>query len=148
MKKIYILMLVLLGTAGFAQNSPIFGGGIGDGFSYGYHMQWTNDIYVGGNGDGWSSGASSLTTLAVQEQDFSAGLKVFPNPTAGQLEIRLGQPATLINVEVSDLNGRIVMKKETSNSETVQILITGSAGVYIVKIIADGRTASYKIVKN
>lgn len=111
-------------------------------------MQWTNDFYVGGNGDGWSSGASSLTTLAVQEQDFSAGLKVLPNPTAGQLDIRLAQAVSLIDVEVLDLNGRVVQKKEASNTGMLQILIEGCSGVYILKIVADGRTANYKIIKN
>lgn len=148
MKDIYKYMLILLGTAGFAQNSPIFGGGIGDGWHVANHVQWTNNIYEGGYGDGWSMDKSLFTTLAVEHQDFFKSTVAFPNPTSGVLQIRLTQPVSIMNVEVIDLAGRVIQKREFQDSELFTILIEGSSGIYLVRISAEGSEATYKIVKN
>lgn len=147
MKTILTYMLALLGTAGLAQNSDIFGGGIGDGWAYGNHTQFTYDIYRGGSRDGWTSGTSDLTILSIIEQDAEAALKIFPNPTEGSISVVLGSVYNLVYVQISNAPGQCVFTRHYADTDRIMLDFDGEMGIYLVTIRYDGRISTFKIIK-
>jgi hypothetical protein len=74
-------------------------------------------------------------------------LRVSPNPAKDIVTI--SNPATLFNnVEVIDINGRVVKSVTPNAIDTAQINISDlSSGVYLLKIVSDKGTVTKKIVK-
>lgn len=74
-------------------------------------------------------------------------LSVYPNPATNVVNISSTVNATINTVEMTDLNGRVVMTKSV-NATNGQIAIGDLAtGVYMMKITTDQGTAVKKIVK-
>jgi hypothetical protein len=88
----------------------------------------------------WSSVTSG--SLAVAQNQIE-GLKIYPNPvTNGTFYINTSTDSTK-EVVVYDVLGKQVVKTSTTNAVNVSNL---KAGVYIVKIIEDGKTATRKLI--
>jgi len=91
----------------------------------------------------WASVTSA--NLSVN-QNAIAGLKVYPNPVVdGTLNITTQANAER-TIQVYDILGKQVVNKVTSN-EAINVSNL-KAGVYIVKITEEGKTASRKLVIN
>ena len=87
---------------------------------------------------------SDLTLAVVQNE--IAGLKVYPNPVSNgvlHIESNLNTERT---ISLFDVLGKEVMKTTTSNT-TLNIANLNS-GIYIVKILENGKTATKKLVVN
>lgn len=83
------------------------------------------------------------TTLGVKSNDI-AGLNIYPNPvTNGTLFINTDANAER-NVTVFDVLGKQVLKVTTSNNAINVANL--NAGVYIVKVTEEGKTATRKLV--
>ena len=83
------------------------------------------------------------TSLSVNQNSI-AGLNVFPNPvTNGTFNITSDANAER-NVVVYDVLGKQVLKVTTSNS-TINVANL-NAGIYIVKVTEEGKTATRKLV--
>jgi len=83
-----------------------------------------------------------LTGIDSQE---SMQLKIYPNPTAGELRIESGE-LRITSVEIFDVNG----KKMKSEIEKSNILIDIShlpAGIYVVKVMTEQGGMTQKIMK-
>ncbi len=89
--------------------------------------------------------ARSLADLTLASQSFEiTGLKVYPNPvTNGTLFIETAANAER-TVTVYDLLGKQVLN--TTTSENAINVSNLNAGVYVVKITEEGKTASTKLV--
>jgi hypothetical protein len=91
--------------------------------------------------DNWSYVTTS--TLSVKQNDI-AGLSIFPNPvTNGTLNINSDANAER-NVVLFDVLGKQVINVTTANN-TINVAKL-NAGVYIVKITEEGKTATRKLV--
>jgi hypothetical protein len=87
-------------------------------------------------------------TLSAPENDFIQKLKIYPNPTYGNLSIELDQQYSKINIEVYNILGKLVLQKEELNSNNMQLTINNSAGLYFMKIqTSDGQKTTIKILK-
>ncbi|PKP15524.1 MAG: hypothetical protein CVU07_09840, partial [Bacteroidetes bacterium HGW-Bacteroidetes-23] len=85
------------------------------------------------------------TNLSVNKNSIE-GLKVYPNPvTNGTLYISTQANAER-TIQIYDILGKQVVNKVTSN-EAINVSNL-NAGVYIVKITEEGKTASRKLVIN
>jgi hypothetical protein len=75
---------------------------------------------------------------------------VFPNPSNGKIIISYANYVGKMNIQVVDLNGRIVYNDSTTSFDnTKEINLTNlNAGVYIVKIETDQSNFIKKIIKN
>ena len=77
-------------------------------------------------------------------------VKVFPNPTSGQVQITLSADlASARSIEIFDLTGKLVTRVNDLNGKTsVRVDLTSSpAGMYIGKIISDTGAATFKLLK-
>lgn len=131
-----------------AQNEFIFKGGSGDGWSYGSFQQPRNDIYSGGSGDGWASRATELTSLSVVENDFGAEFIAWPNPTSGAVMVSLGERYGNISIKVKDALGKTLSSDVYHDKQDVSLQLAGQNGFYFVEIVADGKAASIKVIRN
>ncbi|WP_300565045.1 T9SS-dependent M36 family metallopeptidase [Flavobacterium sp.] len=113
-----------------------------------------------------SSGSNTIATDQVQDfTAFPAGpnctlgvnyyenedmIKIYPNPSNGQINIRINQFTGKVNLQVVDLNGRVVYSLNNTdfNIEKTINLSHLQSGMYIVKI--DGSELKYtkKIILN
>ena len=106
------------------------------------------------DGDGTCSNASNPTlqtivglgsyTLSTKSFDAIAGLSLYPNPVSGNV-LNITSAANLdMNVAIFDVLGKqVINTKVTNNTVNVSNL---NAGVYIVKVTEDGKTATRKLV--
>jgi hypothetical protein len=86
--------------------------------------------------------------------DFSneIGLKMFPNPTSGNLFINFNlAEAQQMNIEITDMNGRVVKNGEVMNGEvaagnqTMTVNMSDMAnGMYFARIISNDRVSNTK----
>jgi hypothetical protein len=72
---------------------------------------------------------------------------IYPNPIVNTLTIQLPFTAQKANVSFVDVLGNEVMSTTASGSEISVKEINLPAGIYLVKIVADGKTQMTKIIK-
>lgn len=81
----------------------------------------------------------------IKENQLSAQLSVFPNPSAGQFNISLPKGKTY-QLEVTDLTGKTI-RKEQANGSAVELNLTGTAkGIYLLKVTSEGSTVVRKLI--
>ena len=76
-------------------------------------------------------------------------LKVFPNPSAGQVQLEIPESvSTGALLRIIDLDGRLWLKKEIANTEDHYALDLSAlpAGVYVIVLDVDGKTWNSKII--
>jgi hypothetical protein len=105
-----------------------------------------------------ATGANGCTGKAVLVQNISectgiekingslSGIRIYPNPTAGEFAIEFGNSNNK-TVEVTDISGRVILST-SSASEQVNININNLAsGVYYVKVQSENASKVVKVVK-
>jgi len=86
--------------------------------------------------------------LSIEEGVELSGIKVYPNPTTGELRIENGE-LRIINVEIVDVYGKILSSHHliTSSSHHLINIAHLPAGNYFVKIITEQGEVVKKVVK-
>jgi hypothetical protein len=91
--------------------------------------------------------------IYVGEEEFEApttSLSVFPNPATDRITLttELGQPQ-MVNITLTDINGRLVYEKNSQSSGLLseEIDVSGlNKGVYLLHLTADGKKESRKVM--
>ena len=89
------------------------------------------------------SGDVQDSTLGLTDATLADGLMIYPNPTSGLLVIS-SQGFTIDNVEISDLNGRIVWRNDTGNNRLDVSYF--AKGMYFIKVESDMVASIKKII--
>ena len=75
-------------------------------------------------------------------------LEIFPNPVTDFFQIK-NEKRQMLNVQILDLQGRMIFQKENSSEGNLNISTTEwNAGIYFVKIMLEEKSVAYKLVKN
>jgi YD repeat-containing protein len=76
-------------------------------------------------------------------------VKIYPNPTRGELEVDLaGLPETAGGtVGIYTMQGRLVLEQPVSHLRARLDIAAQPAGTYLMKIDAGGRNTTWKIIK-
>jgi hypothetical protein len=75
-------------------------------------------------------------------------LKIYPNPTTGQLKIE-SEEMRIVNVEIFDIFGKkVLLQKSLMSFETVINISHLSAGVYLLRISTEAGEVVRKVVKS
>lgn len=123
----------------------------GDGiFSPGFYKVKSGGATLIQGGSHGSVGREKFSTgllVSVEENALEAGLSVFPNPTAGILNINLELPgAASVEYTVHDILGKVVLQRTAGGnqgSQQVSLDMSGLAnGSYVLNVVADGMSAS------
>jgi Secretion system C-terminal sorting domain len=73
---------------------------------------------------------------------------IYPNPTTGIFNIEFSSSLSNSNINILDINGKVVQKYQGSGHKLICNLIGLASGVYFVRIENKGMIVSKKIVKN
>lgn len=97
---------------------------------------------------GSTPATGSNCTLAVNYFEHDELFRIYPNPTSGLLNVRINGYIGKTNIEVVDINGRLVktFNNNDFNTETSIDLSNLQAGVYVVKVVADSLNYTQKVV--
>jgi len=108
-------------------------------YSFGYNIE------PGDSGDVYKN----CTVLGIKNYNNALHANVYPNPANNQLTITLPTEASKVSVSFTDVLGKEVMTMNNLSGSTVSINDISSlpAGVYMVKIVADGNTQVVKVIK-
>jgi hypothetical protein len=92
----------------------------------------------------------NCTALATTNFNSDDAFQVYPNPTNGLLNLRIANYSGDLNIQLVDLNGRIIkeVKDANFNAETTLDLNQVQAGVYLVKVKGADVNFTKKIIKN
>lgn len=99
---------------------------------------------------GSTPATGSNCTLSVNYFETQDLFRVYPNPTNGLLNIRINNYFGKVNIQVIDINGRIVneYKNEDFNIEKSLNLNNLQTGMYVLKVSGDSLNFTQKIMKN
>jgi len=86
------------------------------------------------------NGIKEVHTNAIQK------LTVYPNPASNLLSLQYIAKSKTINYEVYDLTGRLVLKGNLNESNSISIQSLNS-GLYIIKLVDDGEVLTAKFLK-
>ena len=87
-----------------------------------------------------------LSTLNTESAELQLQVKVFPNPTTETIFIT--HPiSNSFKVFISDLTGKVLLKKEVGKQEPINIE-SYPTGAYLINVTTeDKKTNTYKIIK-
>ncbi|MEC4004160.1 T9SS-dependent M36 family metallopeptidase [Flavobacterium sp. SUN052] len=99
---------------------------------------------------GTTPATGSNCVLSVNYFQNNELFRVYPNPTKDLLNIRINNYVGKVNIQVIDINGRIVSeyKNEDFNIEKSLNLNSLQSGMYVLKVSGDSLNFTQKIVKN
>tara|TARA_B110000444_G_C18385103_1_gene386661 strand:- start:268 stop:558 length:291 start_codon:yes stop_codon:yes gene_type:complete len=83
--------------------------------------------------------------LGVKNEIFE-DFKIYPNPNNGSFEIQMTNLSAKTEIEILDLNGKIIYKNTYSNKNQNINIENISRGVYIVKANQNGYVRTKKLI--
>jgi hypothetical protein len=88
--------------------------------------------------------------LAVSQFDKDNFMSVYPNPSDGQLNIRVKNFVGEVNIQIIDINARVVYRVENENFSSLLKLNLNhlASGIYILKVSGEGLSYTEKIILN
>jgi hypothetical protein len=87
-------------------------------------------------------------TLSGLSEVASEGLRVFPNPTAGEVQIDFGTLQDQVTISAMDLRGKLIQTETVTITGLVSYQLPESTGVYLLRITySDGTFDSVRMVK-
>ncbi|MFT5244760.1 MAG: hypothetical protein ACI8QQ_002705 [Psychroserpens sp.] len=94
--------------------------------------------------------AGPSCALAVSQFDEDNFMSVYPNPSDGQLNIRVKNFIGKVNIQVIDSTGRVVYRVENElfSSQLKLNLNHLASGIYILKVNGEGLSYTEKIILN
>lgn len=137
-------------------------GNPGDGVSYQWYNCTSNQIIPGETGQAYlatengtysviisngdctdTTNCVTISTVGISEHTMENLVSVYPNPSNGNFVVRASINTDL---EITDLNGRMVKQLHLNTTETEVELTMEQRGVYLLKFMKDGQFAVKRIV--
>lgn len=104
-------------------------------------------VIVEANGCTDTSACFAMMSVGFYDNEFGSGVQIFPNPTLGRFEIDLGDLYQDIEVEITDLRGKTIQLESALNTESISVELKEAAGLYLIHLKADGKSAVFKLLK-
>lgn len=113
-----------------------------------YYFGFHNNSAVGTNQTFLFFDTLNMTsTLSVDAFDEST-ISIAPNPATEFINVTNSSNNSILNIVLTDLNGRIVKNIKVENKNDNQINISDlSSGIYMMKIVSDKGTSTKKVIK-
>ena len=91
-------------------------------------------VQIDNNGCIDTSACYSIVTIGLLENELSDELKMYPNPTSGQITIEFSKSQDEIIIEVENELGQLVSNQLHTNVDVIGLEIEGNSGYYFVTI--------------
>jgi PKD repeat protein len=98
--------------------------------------------------NGCTDTSSCYNVIAnLVENSFATTIKVFPNPTSGNVVVDLGGVYPTISVSITDQSGRSIRNIRGENVDSIEIYLNEPKGIYLLTIQDGKQRATVRIVK-
>jgi hypothetical protein len=90
-----------------------------------------------------------LSTSSIPKHEEIQNISIYPNPAKGKsIHIQFSAPEGMANVEITDINGRLILSRsEHVNNKVIQLPINNlNNGIYILSISSDHFTHNQKLI--
>lgn len=88
------------------------------------------------------------TPASIIDNSFGANFSSYPNPTNGNLTVKLGKTYDNITISVRNVLGQLISNNSYESVNKVNLNITEKSGTYFIKVQNnDGKNAYLKVVK-
>lgn len=107
-------------------------------------------LFASVSGEGIFRSTEPVTGSVVSvgnDMDVSKEISIFPNPTEDLITISLDGINNNFEVEVRDLQGKLVSSTSSKENAQDQIEIQGDPGIYLVKVYNENFSYTEKVVK-
>lgn len=75
---------------------------------------------------------------AIKTED-EQNIQIYPNPSTGKMEILLGKLSTDFDLEINDIQGKLIFSNTLSNASATTVDLTGnSPGIYFINLRING----------
>ncbi len=94
------------------------------------------------------SSCYSIVVTDIEEKNMDNTPILYPNPTKDYLTIELRKFYNNIELEIIDINGKVISKKQYTNLKTLKLnASTLMEGEYIIRLLFDDKETKFKILK-
>ncbi len=94
-----------------------------------------------------TSSCHKVIITGLLENTFGDKLTVYPNPTGGKINIEFGEVLSKVEIILTDVAGKEIMKKHIKNTSFMDLEIEGKRGAYFIRIRSGEKYALVKLVK-
>lgn len=92
--------------------------------------------------------ACLTSSVGITESGFGNDFIIYPNPTAGNLRIDLGEMYSETTVKIYNALGEVILDKSFGTTTQVDLEIIGASGMYMLEVTtAEGASARVNVVK-
>jgi hypothetical protein len=116
-----------------------------------YELASDDDSIIFSGGEFGATESTLISTVALSVDDYfsNSNLYVYPNPSANQLNIKLGNTNDLPNsYEIVNMLGQSITKRVIATNEDLAINTTSlSNGMYFIRIVKDDASITLPFIK-
>ena len=88
----------------------------------------------------------SLIATGLENQNLSSTVKLYPNPTQGDLNIDLSTPQQHVNIQLFDVTGRLINSYTNLSGKHFSLEMAETPGLYYLKIRTETGSISQKVI--
>lgn len=104
-------------------------------------------VEVNQNGCVDTSSCYAVTGLGLGEDVFGSAIKLYPNPTEGDVFVEIGAELTEVSVIVKNVEGKVINRLDDIETSTLTLHLDGERGVYLIEVVSGELRQLYRIVK-
>jgi hypothetical protein len=104
-------------------------------------------VVVTQNGCSDTSDCLTVNQVSLDELSNSSFVTVYPNPTTGDLTISMPKNFGRVDLEITDLSGKVVYKRSNVKDDKWSMTLKAPSGIYLLKVNTDENTFIERIVK-
>jgi len=95
-----------------------------------------------------TSACYEINLVGIEENGLGSELRVYPNPTDGQIQFDLGTSYSSVLVTVLNPKGQVSQVARFEDAHSIQFALEGSAGFYLIELrTADDEVARIRVLK-
>ena len=88
----------------------------------------------------------SVSTLNIRKNTLFSNLSIFPNPSSGLVNIKMGDINDL-SIKIINVDGKVVYEKQHINSLQYQFELNEERGIYFIEVSSKKAKEYYKLIK-
>ncbi len=93
-----------------------------------------------------TSEGSPIAT-SVENVNFETSISLYPNPVSDKLNININENVNNVNVSIYSITGQLVITNNFNQNNITINTANLNSGLYVAKIMVDGKSSSVKFVK-
>lgn len=151
--KLFFLVILFSFSTTYPQKSIVATGGKATGTGGTASFSVGQISYKSPNGNIVSDGVQQPYEIVIlgksNFENILLEMNVFPNPTADELRLKIGENKAILFYQLFDLNGKSLSdSRKVTNQETIINLKNFDKGIYLLKISSENQLLkTFKIIK-